>query len=375
MGNLLILGDSEIHDILISLSRTEIYTFRDAILQCLTDFSVGAERKHQPQPGVVNRPEGQRCLFRPFTSASSVGAKIVVQPAASSKAAGALHGMIAICDADGLPSGILNAEEVTGYRTSLSALIPWVTWRKHTENIVVFGAGKQALWHLRLALALRGEEIKSIVVINRTVSRAEALIAKVKEENETRWKSDTVMQCVDPSRDDYQGVLKGHLAIADAVFCTAGAKAPLFPARYVTEGRNRQPYISAIGSWQPDMIELDPELLRHLGAHRPQQPSGGEQSSSKLRGALLVDDRETVVPHTGELLQSKLGAEHIYELGEIADQLPHCSADDKEILQEWLSEGLLVYKSIGVGMTDLAASNAILEFARKRGLGTTISQF
>jgi len=367
MGNLLVLGDSEIHDILINLSRTEIHIFRDAILGCLKDFSVGVERKYQPQPGVVNRPEGQRCLFRPFTSSESVGTKIVVQPAANSKAAGALHGMIAMCDADGLPSGILNAEEVTGYRTSLSALIPWL-WRRHTDNIVVFGAGKQALWHLRLALALRGEEIKSIVVINRTVSRAEALLVKVKEENQTRWKSDAVMQCIDPLRSDYQHLLRDHLSTADAVFCTAGAKAPLFPANYITaEGRNRQPYISAVGSWQPDMIELDPELLRHLAAQR-------SHSTASKAGSLLVDDRETVMPHTGELIQSKLGAEHIVELGEMAD-LQHDKDHGDSALQNWQEEGLLVYKSIGVGMTDLAASNAILAFARKRQLGTTISQF
>jgi ornithine cyclodeaminase/alanine dehydrogenase-like protein (mu-crystallin family) len=367
MGNLLVLSDSEIHDILINLSREEIHTFRDAIIACLKDFSVGAERKYQPQPGVMNRPEGQRCLFRPFTSSESVGTKIVVQPAANSKAAGALHGMIAMCDADGLPSGILNAEEVTGYRTALSALIPWL-WRRHTENIVVFGAGKQALWHLRLALALRGEEIKSIVVVNRTVSRANALLVKVKEENQRRWKSEAALRSIDTSRPDYQDVLKDHLSTAHAVFCTAGAKAPLFPANYITgEGRTRQPYISAVGSWQPDMIELDPELLRHLAAKR-------SQAAGSKAGSLLVDDRETVVPHTGELIQSKLDAEHIVELGEIADQQNSKDGGDTA-LQHWMEEGLLVYKSIGVGMTDLAASNAILAFARKKQLGTTISQF
>ncbi|KAI1147886.1 hypothetical protein F4825DRAFT_435839 [Nemania diffusa] len=364
MGNLLILGDSDIHDILLNLSKSEIHTFRDVLARCLTDYSVGTERKYQPLPGVINRPEGQKCLFRPFTSPDGIGSKIIVQPAPTSKAAGALHGMIAVCDADGLPSGVLNAEAVTGYRTALSALIPYL-WRRHTEKIVVFGAGKQALWHLRLALALRGDEIESIVLVNRTASRAEELLAKLREENEARWKSAAVMQHVNSSRADFQDCLKSHIAAADVIFCTTSATEPLFPAEYViTEGRERQPYISAVGSWQPDMIELDPELLRQLA----KGISPGSRADS-----LLVDDREGVLHHSGEVAQSKIEAQCLVEVGEI-ESLPPTETDAGP-LQYWMKDGLLVYKSVGVGLTDLAASTAILAIARERGLGTTISQF
>ncbi|KAI1173449.1 hypothetical protein F4777DRAFT_557783 [Nemania sp. FL0916] len=364
MGNLLVLGDSDIHNILINLTRSEIHHFRDALAQCLRDYSVGAEREYQPLPGVINRPEGQKCLFRPFTSGDAVGSKIIVQPAPTSKAAGALHGMIALCDSDGLPSGILNAEEVTGYRTALSALIPYL-WRRHSENIIVFGAGKQALWHLRLVLALRGDEIKSIIVINRTVSRGEELVAKIKQENESRWKSAATMQCIDPSGPDYQERLKGQLATADVVFCTVGAKEPLFPADYiVTEGRARQPYISAVGSWQPDMIELDPELLHYTAR---------KVSSDSRAGSVVVDDRDGVLGHSGEAAQSKIEAKYLLETGEL--EYIRQNGDVGESLQHWMADGLLVYKSVGVGMLDLAASNAILAIARERGLGTTITQF
>ncbi|KAI1751537.1 hypothetical protein F4782DRAFT_504357 [Xylaria castorea] len=364
MGNLIVLGDSDIHDILINLSRAEILTFRDVVARCLSDYSVSDERKYQPLPGVINRPEGQKCLFRPFTSSDAVGAKIIVQPAPTSTAASGLHGIIAVCDSDGLPSGILNAEEVTGYRTSLSALIPYL-WRRHTERIVVFGAGTQALWHLRLALALRGDEIESIVIVNRTASRAETLLAKLKQENETRWRSAAIMQHLDPARSDFQQFLKGHLLTADAIFCMTGATEPLFPASYImTEGRERQPYISAVGSWQPDMIELDPELLQKAVK---QIPPGSKA------GSVLVDDREGVLHHSGEAARSNMGAENLVEVGEI-ESLRHDKVEE-ELLKSWLKDGLLLYKSVGVGMTDLVASNAILALARERNLGTTISQF
>ncbi|KAJ8130950.1 hypothetical protein O1611_g2677 [Lasiodiplodia mahajangana] len=173
------------------------------------------------------------------------------------------------------------------------------------------------------------------------------------------------MQHIDHLRSNFQACLKDHLSTADAIFCTTGATEPLFPADYVlAEGKERHPYISAVGSWQPDMIELDPELLRKI--------SKGIAPGSKA-GSLLVDDREGILHHSGEAPRSKIGAEHLVEIGEV-EGLP-LNQRDEESLQYWMRDGLLVYKSVGVGLTDLAASTAILGIARERGLGTTISQF
>ncbi|KAG8159344.1 hypothetical protein KVR01_011005 [Diaporthe batatas] len=369
MGGFRVLSDRAVHDILIDLPRSDILAFRDVLAQCLVDFSTGSERKHQPAPGIVNRPEGQRCLFRPFTSATSVGTKLIVTPSPSSPAAGGLHGMLALCDQDGLPAGVLNAEELTGYRTSFSALIPWL-WRRRTDDMVVFGAGRQALWHLRLALALRGDEIRRISVVNRTAARARQLIETITRENQARWKSAATLEYVDPAREDYESWLESHLAVADAVFCTVGTTAPLFPARYITgEPRERQPYISAVGSWQPNMIELDPALLQHVAGHAHH---GFKWAEGSQGGTVLVDDREGTLHHAGEVVESKLGAESLAELGEVEELRRR--ADNPELLH-WLQDGLLVYKSIGVGMTDLAAGNAILGLAEKRDIGIMIPEF
>lgn len=369
MGGFRILSDKAVHDILIGLPKPDILAFRDVLAQCLVDFSIGPERKLQPPTGIVNRPEGQRCLFRPFTSATNVGAKLIVDPAPSSAAAGGLHGILALCDQDGLPAGVLNAEELTGYRTSFSALIPWL-WRRRTDNVVVFGAGKQALWHIRLALALRGDEIRSVKVVNRTAARAKRLIETISQENEARWKSAATLEYVDPSREDYDAWLESHLGVADVVFCTVGTTSPLFPSRYVTgEQRERQPYVSAVGSWQPNMIELDPSLLQHVAGRIDHGFKWSEGSSG---GTVLVDDREGVLHHAGEVVESKLGAESLAELGQVEDLRRR--GNNPELLR-WLEDGLLVYKSIGVSTTDLAAGSAILDLAEKRGVGITIPEF
>lgn len=369
MGSFRVLSDSAVHDILINLPREDILGFRDTLAQCLVDFSTGREREHQPPAGIVNRPEGQRCLFRLFTSPANVGAKVIVSPAPDSPAAAkGLHGMLALCDRDGLPSGVLNAGEVTGYRTSLGALVPWL-WRRRTDHVVVFGAGKQALWHLRLALALRGGEIRSVKVVNRSADRARKLIETLSRENAERWGSAAALEYVDPSRGDYDAWLEANLGAADAVFCTVGTTEPLFPAKYVTgEKRERHPYVSAVGSWQPNMIELDPSLLQHVAA----RPDLGFRWAGAPGGVVLVDDRDGTSDHAGEVVASKLGAESLVEVGEVEGLR---RKGDNPDLSRWIEDGLLVYKSVGVSLTDLAAGNAILALAEKRGAGVMIPEF
>ncbi|KAF5492045.1 Uncharacterized protein CGCS363_v010624 [Colletotrichum siamense] len=369
MGGLRILSDAVVHDILINSQKDGILRLRDALLKCLVNVSKGTEKDYQPQAGVVNRPEGQKCLFRPFSSSDSFGTKIVVTPAPSSKAAGALHGIVTLCDQDGYPTGIINAEELTGYRTSLSALIPYI-WRRYTDKIVVFGAGKQALWHLRLALALRGDEVKSIVVVNRSEERARQLISRIKDENQRLWKSLTTIDYLAPSSPDYEATIKEHLSVVDAIFCTVGTTSPLFPADYITKGRktNRYPFISAVGSWQPNMIELDPELLLFAAGNVGE----GFQRSKESKGAVLTDDREGALHHAGEVIQSKLQPDSLVEVGEV--ELSRQAGDNKDLLK-WVEEGLVVYKNIGVSTTDLAIGNALLAIAEEAGTGIIVPEF
>ena len=363
----LILGDAAVHKLLINLTRPEILHFQQKLQTSLKGYS-SSERQYQPDSGVAVRPNGQKTLFRPFTSPSSVGCKIIVDPAPhpDTGAKEPLHGVLVVCDNNGIPSGIINAEEVTAFRTSLSALIPWM-WRKRTQKIVVFGAGKQALWHLRLALALRGQEVQDVVVINRSKERGVELVEKLRGENAERWKSQAELRSVESGN---QEDVKKCLKEADVVFCTVPSQEPLFTVEDVwrrDEGE-RQPYISAIGSWQPNMIELDPTLLQRI----VNEPGAYNPGSSGCGGAIIVDDHKSVSEHTGEILQSQLKPEQMVELGEILEMKD--KGEDSAEFTHWLSEAFLVYKSVGVSLTDLASGEAILELAKQHeGIGTLVT--
>lgn len=384
MSNLLILGDAVIYNILINLTKDEILSLQRQLVESLRDFSIGDERKYQVSSSVSARPNGDRALFRPFTSPTSVGVKIIVSPGVGvdtgpdvkqKSKKRILQGIVALCDNEGNPTGIIDGKEITGYRTSLNALIGYVR-RRDTKRIVVFGAGKCAIWHIRIALALRGSEIDHITVINRTKATACTMIDQTREENQKHWKSNVTISYFEPEQGTYEQALESLLREADVIFCTVLSMKPLFPARYVTKKHrvDKGPYISAVGSWQPDLIELDPALWRYI----VDSPDGYNPIGGK-GGAILVDDREKVLEDTGEAIQSKLEAANIVEWGEISDLedrlQKETSSSEHKRLRTWLEEGFVVYKSIGVSITDLVTGNFLLSIAKKRGLGVSVTDF
>ncbi|KAM0425392.1 hypothetical protein ACHAPT_009449 [Fusarium lateritium] len=368
MDNVQILGNDVIHDLLINLTKDEAITFQNTIEQTFEDFSIGGERQYQPSPSATSRPNGQRTLFRPFTSDSSVGAKFVVEPAPRPDGSkDPLHGIVILADGQGNVTGVLGAEEVTGYRTSMNVMVPF-SWRKNVDNIVIFGGGMQALWHTRLILTLRGPEVKTITYVNPIKDQVDALIKQVSQENEARWKSSCSFHFINTTSPDFQQQLQDRLSNIDVVFCTTPSRKPLFPASYLTQQRSdgRQPLISAIGSWQSDMIELDPSLLHHVLATE----SGYNPANGEPKGVVLVDDRDYALENSGEVVQSKITADNMVELGHIValrkGKIQPLNDSHVEETTRFISEGFVVYKSIGVSLTDLTAGNAILALAQKK---------
>ncbi|KAK2603976.1 hypothetical protein QQS21_003812 [Conoideocrella luteorostrata] len=382
--DLLVLGNDAVHDLLISLSRPEIIKFHDQMADCLIEHSIGQERQYQPEASIVNRPEGHKILFRPFTSPSCVGTKIVVTPrpapVADTQKRAALGGIVTLCDTDGKPLAIINAKEVTGYRTTMSAMIPFL-WRRDASSIVVFGAGLQALWHTRLALALRGSEIKSITVVNRSLSRAQDLIAQVKEENATWWKSQAKLESLDPSLPDYDDQLRSRLEKSSVIFCTVGSTSPVFPANYIGNiGHEKRattgPLITGVGSWQADMIEIDPGLVKYAVqcSNHIDFASGNVKNDQRAkRGVIVVDSIQDSRAHAGEVVQSGLTTEEMMEVGEIIHRLRKGTLSAE--VQEWIASGLLIYKSIGVSTTDIVAGEAVIDMAKRKHVGTLVPQF
>ncbi|WP_338599354.1 ornithine cyclodeaminase family protein [Sulfolobus tengchongensis] len=121
------------------------------------------------------------------------------------------------------------------------------------------------------------------------------------------------------------------------------AKDPFLKLEYVNSQRK---HINAMGSNIPEKIEIYPEVIK----------------ASKL---IVVEELEQSLKESGELVIAKkmgmLDTSKIVTLSEILS---------KKINPN--KEGITIFKSVGIGLEDLAVGKLIYEKALRKGLGTEI---
>jgi ornithine cyclodeaminase/alanine dehydrogenase-like protein (mu-crystallin family) len=357
-----VLSDADIQTLLHNISPSDVQNLTSALNQALTQYSCNDEVPYQPHRANVTRPNGQVSLFMPATTPSSIGVKIVgvapsQTPSPGEKPKPALRSVLTICDELGQAVGVLNAAELTAFRTALGSMLLY-RYRKRTENIVVFGAGKQAEWHIRLAILLKTEGIRKITVVNRSSARARDLIDSLSQSKVGQHIKMEVFEGKDAE-------LESLVTEADVVFCTTPSTSPLFPASYMTSdsGLGKSRFISAIGSYRLDMQEIDPELLKLISN------SSGPFASQVYQASITVDSIKGCMDEAGELVAAGLKSEQMLEVGR-TDEL----RKNAEV-QKWLEEGFVVYKSVGVGIMDIAIGKALMELAAEKGVGVHLDSF
>jgi len=387
-----ILSNANVSELLHTLNAVDIATLLNTLGDALASYSVGQEHLFQCHRQAVDRDNGPTMLFMPATLPGCSSVKVVGVPAPTPPQAltpsspvppKAISGAILVCDADGRASGLVNAAEITAFRTSLGSILAY-QHRRRTANIVVFGAGKQALWHLRLALMLRGADIRSVVIVNRSEGRARGLLARLGEMDRVGVSSSSqhvhfsIVAAGSSPEQEIQ--LKSLVQNADVIFCTTPSRVPLFPGEWLlSKGRgSAAPFISAIGSYKLDMQELDPELLKAVvldGKSPLTSNTHTDGDGQSGEGVVMVDSLEACAQEAGEIVLAGLRMESQLEIGFIHDRLKTSDAESRERLVSWLEEGLVMYKSVGLGIMDLAVSNALLDLAVSKEVGTCLDAF
>lgn len=273
------------------------------------------------------------------------------------------------------------AEELTAFRTALASILLFRI-RHHTHTITVFGAGKQAYWHIRLALILKGSDLHHIDIVNRSFDRAKELMKEIYTgEDWAHLGHDKLkISIVSSEFGEYARLLKEHVRSADAIFMCTPSTSPLFPAEFLTstEGRKKGRYISAIGSYRPHMCEIHPDILRQAV---DTQHKHHHHKHAQNEGVIIVDSLEACLKDAGEVKQAGLKPEQLVEVGEL---LMVKKASLKEIakggtgekgLRKWLESGNVIYKSLGLGLMDICVGEGLVGLARARGMGTTVESF
>jgi ornithine cyclodeaminase/alanine dehydrogenase-like protein (mu-crystallin family) len=349
---MLLLGEEDVSQLLLSLSQDECKQLMRTLSSALADFSTQSSSKslssqsenliHQPLRSNIMTKHRHRSLFMPVSDTNSTGIKIVT----ISGRTGDIVGVINLFTPEGRLIGVLSATEITAFRTALVTMtllsccsnIP----RRH---LCIFGAGRQALWHARLALLLFPSSIKTITFVNRHAGRFENLVLP---QDLPQVAVNFVAKEGNPA---YDTQLRSHLSASDVVFCTTPSTQPLFPHEYLEEQPSQPRFISLIGSYQPHMQEIDSATLL----------SGG--------GRIYVDSKEACLAEAGELIMAGVKEEQLIELGELFQP------DQKDSRAGLSEEAHVVFKCVGMALMDLTVAKSLQDMATKKGLGIDIPSF
>lgn len=450
---LTILTDADIQELLLSLNRNDILELQQSLADALHYYSSSVEEddngccsSYQPMRTSLKRRDGQTTLFMPASTNDALGVKIVtlqapadkgtssetsslisrlsfssgedstgssstnlnVPESISSSQSTTPRGSLTLLDQTGTPRALINAEELTAFRTALASTM-LIKKRANVHDICVFGAGKQAYWHIRLSLLLRGPEIHHVNLMNRSFERAASLMQRLISDMPDMRR--TKFSILTPGHQEYSRLLKEQVRQASVIFCTTPSTSPLFPASHLTnpEGRKKGRYICLIGSYKPHMVEIHPDVLRQAVAPEHHHH---HHRHAKSGGAIIVDSVDACLKEAGEVIQAGLKSHEVVEIGELvmlkrdaeARRRQAASANssvssldesgveiqdnqDTQIaghgpkdpqersLKEWLERGNVIYKSVGLGLMDVTVGTDLVRLADERGLGTRIQNF
>jgi ornithine cyclodeaminase/alanine dehydrogenase-like protein (mu-crystallin family) len=244
---------------------------------------------------------------------------LTIVPGNSSRGLDSHQGFVALFDGEtGEPRALMNAGGITAIRTAaVSGVATRLLARENVNTLAILGSGTQALSHIDAMHAVRSFDR---VVLWSASGR---------------------------SLEGAESVATAEEAVREAdVICTTTASAePIVRREWLKPGV----HINGVGSSIPTARELD--------------------SQTMVDASLFVDRRESTLNEAGDFLipqrEGRFGPEHIRaELGEILLGTAAGRSSDDEIT---------LFKSLGIGVEDLAAGELVLQRAEAEDAGTVVS--
>ncbi|CAI7621693.1 unnamed protein product [Penicillium pancosmium] len=335
-----ILSKPDVAKLFRTLTQSQCHEFIAELGKALVAISaeskptVPAEDKliHQPLRTVFATKADNTCIFMPVSNTETTGIKCVTV------APGGIQGVINLFSPDGRLQGLLAAAEITAFRTALASMTLFV--RSHDirkENVLVFGSGRQAEWHARLALLLYPEQIRRLVFVNRSRARLNEMERDVFGDLRVRNPGVNITTISKEDTPHYDETLLRELQFSDVIFSCTPSLQPNFSFSAL-QSVPKQRFISLIGSYKPPMHEIDTETLL-----------SGEES--------------------GELITAGVQGDQLTEMGDLL-----ASIGPGEGVQ--IPTGAnVIYKCVGMGLMDLVIGKKVLDVGAELGLGTQVDGF
>lgn len=224
-----------------------------------------AERYVLDQP----LPDGRRndwLLLPAWQFGRHLGIKLVsVFPENTSRGIESIQGLYLLFDGEtGLPLAVIDGAAITLRKTAAnSALAATYLAREDAASLVMMGAGALGPHLVRAHCAVR--PIRRVRIWNRTMSRAEAAAAELRNE-----------LGIDVAATDDP---EAEIRTADIVSCATMATEPVVKGAWLRSGV----HVDLVGGFREEMREADDEAVR--------------------RARIFVDARFTAAAHAGDICQ------------------------------------------------------------------------
>lgn len=249
-----------------------------------------------------------------------------------------LNGVIVVFDGKtGVPEGIVEGAYITGMRTGAAGAIgAKLLAREESENLMILGAGNQAVFQIAATLTML-PHIKTVRIVD-TVSPNNA--KKFVDEIEDRLLNQFG---IDASKVKFEALndLKKAVSLSDIIITVTPSHSPIIRKEWVKQGT----HFSCIGADMEGKEEIDPELFR-----------GARIFTDDKKQCIQVGETEIPVKK-GVISESDIA-------GEIGDIL------SGKILGRTDSSQITIFDATGMAMLDLATAKLALESAKNNCLGT-----
>ena len=271
-------------------------------------------------------------LAHPPLAATKV---ITVVPSNSGTDLDAHQGFVLLFDAnDGRCLALLDATTITGLRTAAaSAVATDLLARPAAGDLAILGNGTQAATHLDAIAAVR--TLRRVRVWGRDSARAESFAKR------ERVRRDFDIEVAPDARAAVAG--------ADIVCTVTSSTTPVLDGAWLSPGA----HVNAVGACRANHRELNAEAVGRSRIVVDCLASAREEA-----GDLLLAVRDGAIANV-DIAATELGD---ILLGRAAGR-PEGRAGD---------ETITLFKSVGIGVQDLAAAHAVYRAALSSGVGTRL---
>ncbi len=223
---------------------------------------------------------------------------------------------------------IMDGEFITALRTgAASGLATKYLSRKDSCKLAIFGCGRQGRTQLEAVNAVR--KLEKIWVFDKSKEQAELFI----EDMNNKTKAN-----IEFTSD--RSVLKE----ADIICTATNSESPLFNKNHLKKGT----HINAIGSFKPEMQELDPEIINSARVY--------------------FDDKESCLYESGDFIKAikdpEISNKNI--IGEIGEYML------KKIEGRSSSDETTIFKSVGTAIQDFVIADRIYNKSQTGKFGMEI---